>query len=69
MKKIKTHIMQKWISVKHELPKGYFDVLCYTSTGCEIGWHGQDSCWYTKGGSFMRDVTHWMPLPEPPKGE
>ena len=29
-------------------------------------WYDYDSDW---GDYEVRDVTHWMPLPEPPKGE
>lgn len=25
--------------------------------------------WSEEGGTAYKDVTHWMPLPEPPKGE
>ena len=30
------------------------------------GWYDIDNEW---GGSEYDDVTHWMPLPEPPEGE
>jgi hypothetical protein len=44
----------KWISVKERLPEDGIEVLFY-SPKTEI-----NCC-------FVGDVTHWMPLPEPPK--
>ena len=57
-----------WISVEERLPEPYTWVTVYNPNGK-----------YTKidadeivGGNWVRHcgkVTHWMPLPEPPKGE
>lgn len=62
--------MAGWISVKDRLPEDGEYVLTYNEDdiGYEIGMR-----YYIKGafiaGCVNRDVTHWMPLPEPPKGE
>ena len=57
----------KWISVEDELPpKGINVIVCTTSRNIAID--------YRYGNSedvgrteFRYSVTHWMPLPEPPK--
>ena len=64
----------RWISVEERLPeKGVFVVVYY---GNFIGnlmdvymWDGE--CWRSSTG-YLEDaenITHWMPLPEPPKEE
>lgn len=67
--------VQEWISVKDRLPEDGVSVLaicfykekrrmlvCYMSKK-NVG------NWYTKVAGQRVQVTHWMPLPEPPKGE
>jgi hypothetical protein len=63
---------QKWIPVTERLPKRNAEVLVcdtredYVSIWEHIGdglWFGNEVIWATE------DITHWMPLPEPPKGE
>jgi hypothetical protein len=58
--------VQEWISVKDRLPEDASTVLAIDSDGTissayYVGrWHS--------GGDLDEDaVTHWMPLPEPPK--
>lgn len=61
----------EWISVKNKLPQKWENVLCFykyepdsPNVVCENTYLG--------GGMWMSEtdkVTHWMPLPEPPKGE
>ena len=71
----------KWISVKDRLPDTAERVLvCKTWLGTVYkpvyGYYqdypNQKGCWYvlTEFGYYpQREVTHWMPLPQPPKGE
>lgn len=55
--------VQKWISVEERLPKPTYCVLVYGDEGeMEIDALGYDGEWM----GYV-DVTHWMPLPEPPK--
>lgn len=61
----------KWISVKERLPEVGEDVLAYLGEGIfEICWTLKDGCWETRDSYLDMDaVTHWQPLPEPPKEE
>ena len=62
-----------WINVKDQLPlvsiKGgiwtsLVLVWCYDGYMCIAQYDYFDKCWQGNGGKV--DVTHWMPLPEPP---
>ena len=70
-----TDIIQEWISVDDRLPEFYVSVLarcfyngkwrilvCHTSKEHAGEWYTDEVCQWVK-------VTHWMPLPEPLKGE
>ena len=63
--------VQEWISVKDKLPTSDRNVLVFVRGYVEIGWYdGYHDEWRT--GIVTLDnceVTHWMPLPQPPKGE
>ena len=67
--------MSEWISVKDRLPENGY-VIAFAEIGCEylIGvldeaaYVGDGICCYGDG-VMMMCVTHWMPLPEPPKGD
>ena len=65
--------VQEWISVKDRLPENICPVLVVLegiSTAFN-GWY-HDGKWWTAGAGtrpFTQKVTHWMPLPQPPKGE
>ena len=63
----------KWISVKERLPK-YFDHVLINAPGdkpfttVHEAHLRKDGLWDTGLYRYDReDVTHWMPLPEPPK--
>ena len=73
--------VQEWISVKDRLPEKYGRYLALTPGYLkgfeqydawliyyhpESGFYDADPQW---GDIPMDDITHWMPLPGPPKGE
>lgn len=63
--------MTEWISVKDRLPECFTEVFVYTDRYggmlemAHIGVRG----WMQNGAILIPNVTHWMPLPPPPKGE
>ena len=66
--------MQEWISVDDRLPEPWKRVLIYSRYDfCESALYiGAPGIWRVTWNHEMLDadsVTHWMPLPEPPKGE
>ena len=69
----------EWISVEDRLPTAYVEVLVWppkyfddeptTYTG-QLHQHEGNQWWVTYGNGIVYNhskVTHWMPLPEPPK--
>lgn len=61
-----------WISVEERLPDESQKVLCLTVYGsfCVFGWTYIDWMWFDDDEWWHEEyVTHWMPLPEPPKGD
>ena len=68
-----TNVPTQWISVKDRLPDASADVsLCTRSGIVGTGYYDKyRKSWvqYYAGGALCVDVTHWMPMPEPPKGE
>ena len=65
--------VQEWISVKDRLPEDSTTVNLYTrSRTVGTGFYDKHTkSWvqYYSGGAICVEVTHWMPLPQPPKGE
>ena len=69
--------MQKWISVKDSLPEEQTWVLVYErnffSNLMDLYVYIGDNEWQDCDGRifkmYEKGSTHWMPLPEPPKGE
>lgn len=61
-------VKQEWISVKDRLPEQYSFVLSFNGLGVGEaffdGWRFLSAC-----EDEPLSTTHWMPLPEPPKGE
>jgi hypothetical protein len=68
---------QQWISVKERLPEIGAHVLTYDEYTTDIIVAWRDECdellgmydWVTEDGFLLRQVTHWMVLPTPPKEE
>lgn len=57
----------EWISVEDRLPEMYEDVLCYADGhSFYVDFICSDGKW-CDDESYTNRVTHWMPLPEPPK--
>lgn len=63
--------IQRWIPVTERLPEEQKNVIAYT----DVGSFAETAHWtgyrWEKTWDFevLYGVTHWMPLPEPPKGE
>jgi hypothetical protein len=60
--------VNRWISVEDDLPDEFIYVICGGKDGMAIlRYNGQ--VWVDDAGCVysMSAITHWMPLPEPPK--
>ena len=72
--------VQEWISVDDRLPEEEGWYLVYTTPNREhksinkamfckgYAWGNFEPYWRGAGGHWA-NVTHWMPMPEPPEGE
>ena len=69
---VDTELVQQWISVKDRLPEVGKVVLAFgtrsATTGMFQGINKRNDLWWWKGHT-IKHVSHWMPLPEPPKEE
>ena len=73
------HIQAQWISIEDELPPkpseyDELSIVVLATDGEEVykGLYmsGEDlNGWFTPDMWVLNDITHWMPLPEPPKEE
>ena len=64
--------VQEWISVKDRLPERYKYVILWDAMDRDIfvGVLDDKREWYVPGYQDEPfHITHWMPLPQPPKGE
>lgn len=73
--------VQEWISVNDRLPDGFGEVLVIVSgkpqknitldAAYELAEYDHGEGWIIEMWPEWEDavVTHWMPLPQPPKGE
>ena len=66
--------VQEWISVKDRLPAEKVNcIVHYKHAYCENDDYWAIGICFYDGKKFQIDwaykVTHWMPLPQPPKGE
>lgn len=67
---------RRWIPVEERLPQNYISVLVCIPTAEPLpmvheAYIGDDGEWHSSVfyGIENEDVTHWMPMPKPPKGE
>lgn len=67
--------MSEWIKCSEQMPESSEDVTVFSRSkgvinGYYFGWTGESRNWYAACGEYEGqiedDVTHWMPLPEPP---
>ena len=63
--------VKEWISVNDKLPEDGESVLTYKNGNVDVQVYEKNRNGWIQGNWFwsMATVTHWMPLPEPPKGE
>ena len=71
--------VQEWISVDDRLPEPFTPVLVYRksfgtlpsyiSIDKMVLWNDDTQVWTDEIKTWKAVTTHWMPLPEPPKGE
>lgn len=57
-----------WISVHDKLPKDGQQAATINKVGVQDVRHYSHGKWYSNFGNEYDDITHWMPLPQPPKG-
>lgn len=63
--------MPEWISVKDRLPEEPGEVLVVLYGKVGIAWYHGGEQFETGSGliCYVEEVTHWMPLPKPPKDD
>ena len=66
---IKTLDRMTWRSVKDRLPEEDTEVLAYDGRNIWLAWLSGDNTWGSDICNLGNDITHWMPMPELPKGE
>jgi hypothetical protein len=63
--------MSEWISVDDRLPKRQENVLVASKHGfvciASLTNNHRNNKFYDGDGLAINSITHWMPLPEPPK--
>ena len=60
----------RWIPVEERLPKPQENpVIACDYTGVCLAWYSPTMGWKYRTGLSGVDITHWMPLPSPPKEE
>lgn len=59
----------EWISVKDRLPEPFTSILLFYCGIVHEGFMVDSGCFfpYTQYANCASGVTHWMPLPDPPK--
>lgn len=64
---LKDYQSSKWISVAERLPKCGKRVLITDGAAVFEAYLSISHKWVRSGLLWQENVTHWMPLPEPPK--
>lgn len=64
--------MSKWIKCSERMPDDFVDVLVSDGAYVEVMWFDSDGYWdgWVEPQAVTVDseeVTHWMPLPDPPE--
>lgn len=62
--------MTEWIAVTEQLPQIGRNVLMFSTKGrCAEGEFDGSGWWQYRWSAWIdsQEVTHWMPLPEPPE--
>ena len=66
-------VVDAWVPVSERLPTddGFYIVTAHDGSVCMAGWYSDETAWAVitlTGVVEFTNVTHWMPLPAPPKG-
>lgn len=66
--------VQEWVSVKDRLPEesGIYIVTANDGHAQRVSfvqWQKKNRMWNLTGARSYWRVTHWQPMPQPPKGE
>lgn len=56
-----------WIPVTDRLPQDDEDVLVWVDGTHRDMAYRDEGVWYDEEHNHLKNITHWMPLPEPPK--
>lgn len=58
----------EWIKVSDRLPQNLFDtIFCDMDGNVGAGFIDHNGEWKLPGDIPLYNITHWMPLPKPPK--
>lgn len=57
-----------WVNVEDTLPNPCVEMLVIRDGMVTIGYF-RNNKWITRFSTFENNITHWRPLPSPPKGE
>ena len=58
----------QWVSVEDRLPGMWWHVMAHSCGVTHRAFIDKNEKWSSVDNGVLLNVTHWMPLPEPPKG-